>query len=202
VIVLGAVLLAGGLAATPFVSTQWGLLLTLGVLSASGAGAGSFSILIGATAQRLPPSGAVRIRLHQRGRLVRAIRVLAAGAVPHPGQRAGSRPCSRWPRPRLLTIPLAFRCAASRRRNPSRAMADLTLGRQVREALRDRSYLCLHAGFFTCGFHIAFLVTHLPGEVALCGLPAGVSATALGSDRPVQHRRLADRGRARRSATA
>jgi predicted MFS family arabinose efflux permease len=51
---------------------------------------------------------------------------------------------------------------------------------QVRTALRDRSYLCLHAGFFTCGFHIAFLVTHLPGEVALCGLPAGVSATALG----------------------
>jgi predicted MFS family arabinose efflux permease len=50
----------------------------------------------------------------------------------------------------------------------------------VREALRDKSYLCLHAGFFTCGFHIAFLVTHLPGEVALCGLPAGVSATALG----------------------
>jgi predicted MFS family arabinose efflux permease len=46
--------------------------------------------------------------------------------------------------------------------------------------MRDRSYLCLHAGFFTCGFHIAFLVTHLPGEVALCGLPAGVSATALG----------------------
>jgi predicted MFS family arabinose efflux permease len=46
--------------------------------------------------------------------------------------------------------------------------------------LRDRSYLCLHAGFFTCGFHIAFLVTHLPGEVTLCGLPAGVSATALG----------------------
>src|SRR5437868_4425826 len=31
VIVLGAVLLAGGLAATPFVSTQWGLLVTLGI---------------------------------------------------------------------------------------------------------------------------------------------------------------------------
>ena len=46
--------------------------------------------------------------------------------------------------------------------------------------MRDRSYLCLHAGFFTCGFHIAFLVTHLPGEVALCNLPGGVSATALG----------------------
>ena len=33
--------------------------------------------------------------------------------------------------------------------------------------------------FFTCGFHIAFLATHLPGEVALCNLPSGVPAAAL-----------------------
>jgi len=45
--------------------------------------------------------------------------------------------------------------------------------------MRDRSYLLLHAGFFTCGFHIAFLVTHLPGEVALCGLPASVAGWSL-----------------------
>ena len=31
VIVLGALLLAGGLAATPFVESEWGLLLTMGV---------------------------------------------------------------------------------------------------------------------------------------------------------------------------
>jgi hypothetical protein len=51
------------------------------------------------------------------------------------------------------------------------------LKRAIGEAMTDRSYLLLHAGFFTCGFHIAFLVTHLPGEVNLCGcrlrLPAG-----------------------------
>jgi len=51
------------------------------------------------------------------------------------------------------------------------AAATETLRAQLRRALRDRSYLCLHAGFFTCGVHIAFLVTHLPGEVNLCGLP-------------------------------
>ena len=45
--------------------------------------------------------------------------------------------------------------------------------------MRDRSYLMLHAGFFTCGFHIAFLVTHLPGEVQLCGLPASVASMSL-----------------------
>jgi len=55
----------------------------------------------------------------------------------------------------------------------------MTLGKQTRIAFRDRSYLCLHAGFFTCGFHIAFLVTHLPGEVALCGLPATVGAISI-----------------------
>ena len=46
-------------------------------------------------------------------------------------------------------------------------------------ACKDRSYLLLHAGFFTCGFHIAFLVTHLPGEVQLCGLSAQVASWSL-----------------------
>ena len=45
--------------------------------------------------------------------------------------------------------------------------------------MKDRSYLLLHAGFFTCGFHIAFLVTHLPGEVNLCGLPPSVASWSL-----------------------
>lgn len=46
-------------------------------------------------------------------------------------------------------------------------------------AFGDRSYLLLHAGFFTCGFHIAFLVTHLPMEVTLCGLPPAVASWSL-----------------------
>jgi predicted MFS family arabinose efflux permease len=49
----------------------------------------------------------------------------------------------------------------------------------VRGAMGDRSYLLLHAGFFTCGFHIAFLVTHLPQEVNLCGLPPTVASWSL-----------------------
>ena len=47
------------------------------------------------------------------------------------------------------------------------------------QALGNSSYLYLHAGFFTCGFHIAFLVTHLPGEVNLCGLPPAVASWSL-----------------------
>jgi predicted MFS family arabinose efflux permease len=181
VIVLGGVMLAAGLAATPFVSSQWGLMLTLGILSAAGAGAGSFSILIGATAQRLAP----------------ARRSFAAGFI-NAGGSFGQfvfaplvqfvMAASGWvvamlalAATTLLTLPLAW---PLRGKPPQAASAsaqdELTLGRQVRAALRDKSYLCLHAGFFTCGFHIAFLATHLPGEVALCGLPAGVAATSLG----------------------
>ncbi|MDN4054463.1 MFS transporter [Massilia sp. YIM B02763] len=188
VLVLGGVLLAAGLAATPFVSSQWGLLLTLGVLSAAGAGAGSFSILIGATAQRLPPerrafaSGFINAG-GSFGQFVFAPAVhaliAAFGWVSAMLALAATT---------LLTIPLARPLSG---KTPAAAAATgsvvghgalpaLTLGGQLREALRDRSYLCLHAGFFTCGFHIAFLVTHLPGEVALCSLSASVSATALG----------------------
>jgi predicted MFS family arabinose efflux permease len=45
--------------------------------------------------------------------------------------------------------------------------------------MRDRSYLLLHAGFFTCGVHVAFLMTHLPGEVAVCGLSPQVAANSI-----------------------
>src|ERR1700719_4370434 len=54
-----------------------------------------------------------------------------------------------------------------------------TLRAQLRIAVAEPSYWLLHLGFFTCGFHIAFLVTHLPGEVRLCGLPASISANSL-----------------------
>jgi MFS family permease len=55
VLMLGGLLLALGLGLAPMLSSTAGLLLTLGILSAAGAGAASFSILIGSTAQRLPP---------------------------------------------------------------------------------------------------------------------------------------------------
>lgn len=180
VIVLGAVLLAVGLAATPFVSSQWGLMVTLGILSASGAGAGSFSILIGATAQRLPAarrpfaSGFINaggsFGQFVFSPLLQAI-INAAGWVQAMLFMAAST---------LLTIPLAWPMRGKPPAHATTGSGGITLTEQLRQALRDPSYLCLHAGFFTCGFHIAFLVTHLPGEVSLCGLPAGVAGTTLG----------------------
>lgn len=188
VIVVGGLMLAAGTAATPFASSESGLILTMGILSAAGAGAGSFSILIGATAQRLPAerrafaSGFINaggsFGQFVFAPLMQAI-IASAGWVSAMLTMAATT---------LLTIPLAL----GMRKKPAMPVAagpaapaatpappGIALGEQLRQALRDRSYLCLHLGFFTCGFHIAFLVTHLPQEVALCSLPAGVSATAL-----------------------
>ena len=62
---------------------------------------------------------------------------------------------------------------------PPKAAAHEALWPTVKGAFGDRSYILLHLGFFTCGFHIAFLVTHLPQEVNLCGLPATVASWSI-----------------------
>ncbi len=54
VLVAGVVVLALGLAITPYMDSGFGLVMALGVLMAAGSGAGSFSVLIGAAAQRVP----------------------------------------------------------------------------------------------------------------------------------------------------
>lgn len=55
VLMFGGVLLAAGLGLAPWWTSEWGLIVSLGVLAAAGAGAGSFSVLIGATAHRIAP---------------------------------------------------------------------------------------------------------------------------------------------------
>ena len=180
VVVIGAVLLALGLAATPFVDSTLGLALCLGVVSAAGAGAGSFSILIGAAAKRLPAER----------------RAFASGFI-NAGGSFGQfvfAPLSQalisaygwmvalWAMAiaALATIPLAkpLRDAPGPAAPPGPG-EERGLKAQLAVSFSDPSYWCLHLGFFTCGFHIAFLVTHLPGEVGLCGLAATVSAASL-----------------------
>src|SRR5690349_17079094 len=185
VLIAGALTLAAGAALTTVVSSELGLILAIGVLFAAGAAAGSFSILIGATARRLAPekrafaSGIInaggslgqfllapisQLFISSLGWVV-AMYALAAAA--------------------LATIPLARPLSLSPHideppgaSGPAVASSG-SLREQLRSAGRDRSYWCLHLGFFTCGFHIAFLVTHLPGEVNLCALPASVAAGSL-----------------------
>lgn len=187
VLVFGGLLLAVGMALAPALASEWGLLLTLGVLSAAGAGAGSFSILIGATAQHMPAekrsmaAGVINAG-GSFGQFLFAPLVQAVISVAGWGVAMFTLAASA-----LATLPLAWplrrRAAATTQTatnaTPTSAPPAIGLREQLRIAVRDRSYWMLHLGFFTCGVHIAFLVTHLPSEIALCGLPASVSAVSL-----------------------
>jgi MFS family permease len=79
----------------------------------------------------------------------------------------------------LVSVPLAL----AFRRRPAAAAAPTQAGAQpaasVRETLASRGFWLVNATFFVCGLHVFFLVTHLPGVIEVCGLPASVSGAAL-----------------------
>ncbi|WP_338847597.1 MFS transporter [Massilia sp. W12] len=175
ILALGLVLLALGCALAPFLQTQFGLIVSLGLLMAAGAGIGSFSILIGAASQHLPAEK----------------RAMSAGMVNAGGSfgqfvfapfsqfmiSAFGWMAALWT---LAGIALAsLPLVRPLRGQPKAKHADGGVKQALRDAFRNPGYLLLHLGFFTCGFHIAFLVTHLPGEIAYCGLPDALAGKAL-----------------------
>ena len=180
VLVFGVLLLAAGSALAPFLASDVGLVVALGVVMAMGSGIGSFSVLIGAAAQRMPAS--------DRGR---ASGVINAGGsfgqfvfapVVQKLIQFGGWMGALWGLAvlSLLALPLIGRLLKTPATpHPPSAAGEGGALSAVAGAMGDRSYLLLHLGFFTCGFHIAFLVTHLPGEVKLCGLPPDVASWSL-----------------------
>jgi MFS family permease len=181
VIATGGIMLATGLALTPFVRSEWGLILTIGIISAFGAGAGSLSILIGAVSQRLPPERRSLVAgfVNAGGSLGQFVFApLVAAAIVAFGWATAMLALAAS---MLATLPLAW---PLRRRQLPRASArpvetDIGVWRQLAAAARNPSYWWLNLGFFTCGFHVTFLVTHLPGEVKLCGLSPAIAANSL-----------------------
>ena len=75
-----------------------------------------------------------------------------------------------------LIIPLA---SALKGKPDATASGALGIGGAVNQAGRHSGYLLLTGGFFVCGFHVAFVGTHLPGYITSCNLAPLVGATAL-----------------------
>ena len=179
VLIGGVLLLAVGTALTPVFTSSFGLVVTIGFLSAIGSGAGSFSVMIGALAQRLAPRE----------------RATASGLITGGGSFGQflfapitQKLISTWGWTgamwslgaiALLALPLVKTIAGTGRHGGAFAGRDGGMKVALRTAFGNSSYLLLHGSFLTCGFHIAFLVTHLPGEVDLCGLPASVASWSL-----------------------
>ena len=179
VLVGGLVVLAFGSAITPFMGSGFGLIVSLGLLSAMGSGAGSFSVLIGAAAQRLPieARGSASGVINAGGSFGQFVFApILQKLIQSVGWMGAMWSMALMT---LAALPLVGKLAGAAEAPVKHAQHDGGLRQAITTALKDRSYLLLHAGFFTCGFHIAFLVTHLPGEVNLCGLPPSVASWSL-----------------------
>ena len=179
VLLTGLVLLALGTLITPWMSSNVGLILSLGLLSAMGAGSCSFSVLLSASAQRLPAQarGTASGIINAGGSFGQFI---FAPILQKLIQTLGWMGAM-WSMAviTLLALPLVTRLTSDGHGATAAPTPEGGMKKAVSDALHNPSYLLLHLGFFTCGFHIAFLITHLPTEVGLCGLMPEVASWSL-----------------------
>jgi predicted MFS family arabinose efflux permease len=183
VLFTGALLVALGTFITPLMTTTWGLILAIGVLSAGGAGMAGPAVLMAATTRLIPPQ--------RRGLAVGIVNAggsfgqfvmapIAAALMVGIGWAYALQVMGLLV---LLCLPAAFLLKGNSLQSTPVGQKAVGTREAIGEALRNPSYLMLGAGFFVCGFHVAFLATHLPGVIASCGLPtewAGWSLAMIG----------------------
>ena len=178
VLLAGACLVALGTMLTPLMTTTAGLVFAIGVLSAGGAGMAGPAVLMAATTRLIPAEkrGLATGIVNAGGSFGQFVMApVAGGLILGLGWVAALQLMGLLV---LLCLPAAY---ILRGAPPAAApgTARVSTGAAVRTAVADRSFQLLAAGFFVCGFHVAFLATHLPGIVASCGLPLQYSAWAL-----------------------
>ena len=181
VMLAGALLVAAATAATPLATSAGALVVLIGILAACGASAMGPGLLISAASRWIPET---------KRNIVNGI-VNAGGSfgqftvIPLAQLFIG---LAGW-QPALVilgvmglaAIPIILWITQGHAEHAATLAAAPagSLKKTLSDALKNPSYLLLTAGFFTCGFHVAFIATHLPGVVASCELPPSVSAWSL-----------------------
>jgi predicted MFS family arabinose efflux permease len=78
-----------------------------------------------------------------------------------------------------LAIPVLSLALIGKPGEAGQAIREQTFGQALSEAFAHRSYLLLTAGFFVCGFHVAFITAHLPAFIVDRGLDPRIGAWSL-----------------------
>lgn len=173
----GGLIYALGLAATALATSALLLNLSLGLLVGMGLSATAIVVVLGAVARAVPAA--------KRG--------LAFGIVTSAGSFGmfavvpvghGLLASMSWQNAFFAMAALALLMTLlawgfPRGARTTEAHHDGTLGESLRAASRHRGYWLLNAGFFVCGFHVAFIATHLPAYLVDSGLAAGIGAATL-----------------------
>lgn len=179
---LGALMIAAGLLMVPLCRTFWQLLIFLGILLPAGTGALSFGIVMGAITPMLGQRKAAAV-----SGFVSASSGLG-NIVLSPVIQSLIASSGLWgvmiflSIPALIVIPLALWLSKSagagvigtgRPAEKSPSMLGM-----FSETIRNKSYIFLLVGFFTCGFHMAIIETHLYTQITSYGFSEQIAAYA------------------------
>jgi predicted MFS family arabinose efflux permease len=183
VLLTGALLVAVGTFITPYMTSTLGLILAIGILSAGGAGMAGPAVLMAATTRLIPADkrGLATGIVNAGGSFGQFVMApIAAALMVGVGWASAMQILGLLV---LLCLPAALLLRGNSMQAAPAGQKVLGTREAVAQALRNPSYLMLSAGFLVCGFHVAFLATHLPGVIASCGLPtqwAGWSLALIG----------------------
>ena len=176
----GALVYAGGCLLVPLTEGPTDLHLALGLMIGLGLSSTTYVVVLGAVAQVVAPerrSTAFGIVTAAGSfgtfALVPGIQWLIANqgwqaAFPVLAALVGS----------VAVLAFGFPSKAGRPEEKAET-ADGTLLEALAKAKGHSGYWLLNAGFFVCGFHVAFIATHLPSFLTDGGLSSWVGATAL-----------------------
>jgi predicted MFS family arabinose efflux permease len=186
VLLVGVALVALGTAMIPLMSSTLGLIVAVGIVSAGGAGIAGPAVLMAATARLVPPErrGFASGVVNAGGSFGQFVFVpIAQGITAAAGWVTALHSLAALT---LLALPAAWVLRTRPAAAPVGAAdpvpagaAPSSLRSLFARAFALPSYRLLCAGFFVCGFHVAFIATHLPGVVASCQLPPQVGAWSL-----------------------
>ena len=183
VLLLGITLVAIGTALTPFMTTTIGLIFAIGVLAAGGAGMAGPSVLMASATRMIAPEkrGMATGIVNAGGSFGQFLFVpIAQGISAAAGWVVALQSLAVMT---LFVLPAAWVLRGNALQTAAAAGAGTvkteTTRQAVSRAVSNRSFQLLTLGFFVCGFHVAFIATHLPGVVAACQLPPAVGAWSL-----------------------
>jgi MFS family permease len=183
VLLLGVLLVALGTALIPFMTTTFGLILAIGVLAAGGAGMAGPSVLMSATTRLVAPEkrGIATGIVNAGGSFGQFVFAPIAQAITTAaGWVVAVQSLALFT---LLALPAAWVLRGNSKQLAAASSGAPVVAQTTREAisaaLRHSGFRLLAVGFFVCGFHVAFIGTHLPGVVASCNLSPDVGAWAL-----------------------
>jgi len=182
----GKTLLAGIIISTlgclliPFSTTPLMLVLSIGVLSAGGSGIAGLPVIMSAVNKLVPPekSGMAFGFVNAGGSVGQFLFSPLAGLmIINSGWQASIYAiCTLL----LLTLPLCWFLRYQPIKKEKNQVGDnLSFSKTLSLAFNTPSYILLISGFFVCGFHVAFIITHMPGVIVACGLSVNVTGWSL-----------------------